>query len=65
MPKTAQEWQQHLDLAEVPDPAFVAALNALEGQEWIEGGGLEALDLMDRDVILQDLAALRRPHEPS
>lgn len=65
MPKTAQEWQQHLGLADVPDVAFVTALNALEGQEWIDGGGLEAQGLTDESLTLEVLAAtLRRSHEP-
>ncbi|GHG08714.1 hypothetical protein GCM10017783_21630 [Deinococcus piscis] len=39
--KTAQEWQQHLGLDELPDDDFVTALNSLEGQDAVDGGGLE------------------------
>ena len=45
MSKTAQEWQQQLGLESLPDAEFLEALNALEGQEVIDGGGLEALGL--------------------
>ncbi|WP_261665183.1 helix-turn-helix domain-containing protein [Deinococcus sp. Marseille-Q6407] len=44
--KTAQEWQQHLGLDELPDDEFVTALNSLEGEEAIAGGGLEAQGLV-------------------
>lgn len=45
MSKTAQEWQQLLGLDTLLDEAFLTALNALEGQEVIDGGGLEARGL--------------------
>ena len=44
--KTAQEWQQHLGLDELPDDEFVTALNSLEGQDAVDGGGLEAQGLV-------------------
>lgn len=40
MPKTAQEWKDLLGLDELPDPEFLANLNALEGVDVIEGGGV-------------------------
>lgn len=45
MSKTAQEWQQILGLNTPPDDEFLASLNALEGQDVVEGGGLEARGL--------------------
>ena len=36
MPKTPQQWKDTLDLAELPDPDYLAALNALEGVETID-----------------------------
>ncbi|MCY1704274.1 helix-turn-helix domain-containing protein [Deinococcus sp. SL84] len=44
--KTAKEWQQHLGLDELPDDEFVTALNSLEGQDAVDGGGLEAQGLV-------------------
>lgn len=44
--KTAQEWQEHLGLDILPDKEFVAAMNTLENQDAIDGGGLEAKGLV-------------------
>ena len=41
MSKTPQEWQSALGLGELPDAQWVEMMNALEGQETIDGGGLE------------------------
>ena len=36
MPKTAQEWQEQLNLEALPDDEFLESLNALEGLEYVE-----------------------------
>lgn len=41
MSKTPQEWQSALGLDELPDAEWVQMMNALEGRETIDGGGLE------------------------
>ena len=45
MSKTPQEWQATLGLDELPDTEWVQMMNALEGQETVDGGGLEAQGL--------------------
>ncbi|CAM3955342.1 helix-turn-helix domain-containing protein [Deinococcus frigens] len=45
MSKTPQEWQVVLGLDELPDAQWVEMLNALEGRDTIDGGGLEAQGL--------------------
>lgn len=42
MAKTAQEWQDLLGLAKLPTKEQLADLNALDGLETIEGGGVPA-----------------------
>ena len=44
--KTAQEWQHLLGLDELPDNEFVTALNSLEGEDLVDGGGLESQGLI-------------------
>lgn len=55
--KTAQEWQMHLGLDTLPDETFVANLNALEGQETIDGGELEAQGLVAMQTSLEALVS--------
>lgn len=45
MSKTPQEWQTVLSLDELPESEWVEMMNALEGRETIDGGGLEAQGL--------------------
>lgn len=47
--RTAAEWRTLLGLQDPLDAEFLAALNALAGQDVIEGGGLEAARLVADD----------------
>lgn len=55
MSKTAQEWQQALGLDTPPDEEFLNALNTLEGQEVVDGGGLERLGLTAEPLTPDEL----------
>ncbi|MBB6017070.1 helix-turn-helix domain-containing protein [Deinococcus radiopugnans] len=57
MSKTAQEWQQQLGLDTLPDEELLQAFNALEGQEVIDGGGLEARGLTAPSMTPDELVA--------
>lgn len=50
MSKTPQEWQSALGLDELPDAEWVQLMNALEGRETIDGGGLEAQGLTPDEI---------------
>lgn len=50
MSKTPQEWQSALGLDELPDAEWVQMMNALEGRETIDGGGLEAQGLTPDEI---------------
>lgn len=60
MAETPEAWRARLGLAQTPDSEFVAALNALEGLESIEGGGLEAAGLVAKETDQTNLWRLGR-----
>jgi hypothetical protein len=61
MPKPAQEWQEQLELDDLPAPEFLDALNDLEGLETIDATSSPATFIeMTPDQLREALVDVKR-----